>query len=168
MANGKSTYNVEIKTAADLKAAEAYKRAIENAQKAAKGAGQESVVLTQKLQAVDNALQSNAARAIRLEENLKRVTNAQKSLNAEMAKSRGNGISLSHGMGSGLADVAALNQQLKDGAGGGVYGALGGGLMGLGKGALGGLAGAAAGVASVAFAYKQVSASVREYAETED
>src|SRR5688572_4938494 len=160
MANGKSTYNVEIKTAADLKAAEAYKRAIENAQKAAKGAGQESVALTQKLQAVDNALQSNAARAIRLEENLKRVTNAQKSLNAEMAKSRGNGISLSHGMGSGLADVAGLNQQLKDGAGGGMYCAFGGGLMGLGKGALGGLAGVASGAAVLTAAYGAVTKGI--------
>jgi hypothetical protein len=148
MADGQSTYDINIRTAADLRAAEAYKRSIEAAAKAAKDAGLQNTELQKRLEGVDKALNSNAARAIKLQENLKKARDEAKLLGA---------------------DTKALDAQLKASGGGvSMLSVLGGGVSGLFKGAIGQLA-AFTGVAlGTAAAFRHVGAAIKDYSESED
>lgn len=167
MADGKSNYEVNIRTSADLKAAEDYKRAIQAAAKAAQDAGQATEAYSRRLAAVDSALQSNTARALKLEDAVKRVAAAEKGLGKSSVL--GNGITLTTALGKGVDDVRALNQQLRGlGESTSMFSALGGGLTGLLK-STGGQLLAFTGISlTAAGAFRAVSSAIQNYSQSED
>jgi hypothetical protein len=145
MADGQSTYDINIRTAADLRAAEALKRSLDGAAKSAKEMGRDTAELQKRLDAADKALNSNAARAIKLQENLKRASDSTRALGK---------------------DTSALDAQLK--SIGGSSPLLGGGILGLLKGGVGQFAAFTGASLSLLGALRAVNNGIQEYAQAED